>query len=160
MEGAGHSDVSRIPGLIFLRHPLAPSVHLDHLIFDGRIAIADPDSRKVIYRVPLEEAEALILAGRVVPVGTRRKVKALHWIGPALPHQDELNDSGSTLHHRDKYWYKHETQTNPPNVYALRMLPRWTQGIFLAVAASCGGVRKIKSPPRRNFRAAQDERKP
>jgi hypothetical protein len=133
-------------------------VYLKHLVFDGKIAVADPVTRTVAFYATEAEVEALVAAKRIRVI-KRRKVKALHWIGPELkshrePPAEELL-GGSDIRSKARYSHKRETQQNPPNVWTLVPLGNWTRLLFLAVVADCGGIPEL---PRRK-RTSKQSRK-
>jgi hypothetical protein len=136
-------------------------VHLTHLVFDGKIAVAEPLTRRIAFLATEQEAEVLIAAGRIRPILSRKKkIKALHWIGQKLdstlqaqlgkiptlqisPPIDEM-PGGKDIRSRVRYSHNHENAENPVNVWTLIPLAKWMQPIFLAAVTDCGGTRLLR----------------
>ncbi len=120
-------------------------------LVDGHIPVRDPDSGSLLFWADIQTITERIRAGTIKPHGSHRCVRELHWIGPRLtivPIAEEQAGYKPSGWRKIRYSYDYETDSNPKNVWALYELPNHTQAIFLAVAASCGGVRALKKKRR------------
>lgn len=129
-----------------------PDVYLKHLDSGHGIPIV---SKSGVLLMWADEpvVRSLIRDAKVRPMGTKRCVQKLEWIGRELKpiaQAEEVAGYKPSEFKQTKYSYDWETDDNPVNVWTLRYLANHTQPIFLAVAAACGGVRTI----RRRKRAA------
>lgn len=134
-------------------------MYLKHLVCkDGRIAVVDPELNRVAFHVTEPEAEAWIESGKILAVGTRRRILALHWAGPKLtarqcPELREFLQGGPDIRKKTRYSHDRDTQFNIEKVWTHSLggldpggedIPESLRAIFLAVAASCGGVKLIR----------------
>jgi len=138
--------------------PSTPQVHFKNIVFDGKIAVADPISRTIACFVTEDEAEVLIAAGRIRPFfGRKRRVKALHWIGPKLlpratqgmpagiPPEELLG--GKDIRCRTRYSNNKEAPDNPQNVWRLiTSILAGGNALFLTPVTDCGGSRPAIKP--------------
>lgn len=88
--------------------------------------------------------EATILSwitqGKVRPVAKNNVVRKLEWIGPkirVITREEEARGYKSSEWRRTQYSYDWETQDNPKNVWAMKLLPNHTRAIYCAVAIEC-----------------------
>jgi hypothetical protein len=128
------------------QHPFTPPVYLKHLIFDEEIAVADLTTRRAIY---LSEPEVLdyIAQGKIEVLWPRKKrglIRGLNWIGPPLKAQTngtmtvEQDEAGPDMHSSSPYSNKHESDTNPSNVWQHAGRSTVLGHRFIAVLAACG----------------------
>jgi hypothetical protein len=136
-------------------------VYLQHLVFDELIAVADPASGRAIYFGELKVLE-LISEGKIQVLWPRKKrglIRGLNWIGPPLKAQTngtmtvEQDEAGPDMHSSAPYSNKHESDTNPSNVWTYAGRSTVLESSFFIVLAACGArILKGKRRKRRQRR--------
>ncbi len=87
-----------------------------------------------------EIALAYIERGLVQPIGTRRCIRELRWLGDPLPNvtlPEEAAGYKPSEYRPTKYSYDWETDDNPQNCWSLKLLKSSTRALFLKVLIDC-----------------------
>jgi hypothetical protein len=123
-------------------------VYLEHLLFNGQIAVADHATRRAIY-FSEEKARELIASGQIEIVWPRKKrglIRGLNWIGQPLKAQTngtmtvEQDELGPDMHSSAPYSNKHESPSNVENVWTHAGRTTVLGHAFVAVVGSCGAL--------------------
>ena len=132
-------------------------MYLKHLIFDEEIAVAELTTRRAIY---FSEVEVLdyIAEGKIEVIWKRKQhgekhglIRGLNWIGPPLKAQTngtmtvEQDEAGPDMHSSTPYSNKHESDSNPSNVWCYAGRSTVLGHAFVAVLATAG-ARILKKP--------------